>query len=307
MPSGSQSSSGGGSSGGASSPSSPSPSSGGSSGGASSSSSGSTASLPGGSSGGPSSSLPSGSNTPGSSLPSGSSGGAPGSSVPSSGPAGSPGASSPSAAGDNSGFEPGSGGRPNNPGEETPFPSSADRNGDGVPDTAQPGSPGDNVDFSESSGGAASRSREEQVAVLEAELEGSMRDYDGRRLEDRAGAMGAPGQATAEEQLEDFDRSVADYDEAEQGDLGEEGPASGNEAPPETREGSQSAGVGIPTTNSAQDAYSPPEDIPCANNDDIVARQIREAAMKEKDPDLREAIWEEYRKYKEQANQGASC
>jgi hypothetical protein len=29
----------------------------------------------------------------------------------------------------------------------------------------------------------------------------------------------------------------------------------------------------------------------------VVARQIRELAMSEPDPELREAIWDEYRKY----------
>lgn len=43
-----------------------------------------------------------------------------------------------------------------------------------------------------------------------------------------------------------------------------------------------------------------PDDIPDARDDDIVARQIREAALKEKDPVLREKLWEEYRKYKKQ-------
>ena len=33
-------------------------------------------------------------------------------------------------------------------------------------------------------------------------------------------------------------------------------------------------------------------------HDDIVARQIREAAMAEKDPELRAALWEEYKRYK---------
>lgn len=42
----------------------------------------------------------------------------------------------------------------------------------------------------------------------------------------------------------------------------------------------------------------PPADIPDGHDDDIVARQIREAAMKEKDPKLRAKLWDEYRKYK---------
>jgi hypothetical protein len=34
------------------------------------------------------------------------------------------------------------------------------------------------------------------------------------------------------------------------------------------------------------------------SDDDIVARQLREAAMAEKDPALREKLWDEYRRYK---------
>ena len=35
------------------------------------------------------------------------------------------------------------------------------------------------------------------------------------------------------------------------------------------------------------------------SDDDVVARQLREAAEKEKDPELKKKLWEEYRKYKE--------
>ena len=40
-----------------------------------------------------------------------------------------------------------------------------------------------------------------------------------------------------------------------------------------------------------------PEDIPILVDDDIIARQLREAALAEEDPVLRERLWEEYRKY----------
>ena len=41
-----------------------------------------------------------------------------------------------------------------------------------------------------------------------------------------------------------------------------------------------------------------PEDIPADGSaEDQVARQIREAAMAETDPDIREALWDEYRKH----------
>lgn len=41
-----------------------------------------------------------------------------------------------------------------------------------------------------------------------------------------------------------------------------------------------------------------PNDVPDARDDDIVARQLREAATRESDPVLREKLWQEYRKYK---------
>ncbi|MEX0615839.1 MAG: hypothetical protein WD177_08020, partial [Methylophaga sp.] len=41
-----------------------------------------------------------------------------------------------------------------------------------------------------------------------------------------------------------------------------------------------------------------PEDIPAANNDDAIAAQIRLAAESETDPEIREKLWNEYRKYK---------
>lgn len=41
-----------------------------------------------------------------------------------------------------------------------------------------------------------------------------------------------------------------------------------------------------------------PEDVPVTVDDDIIAKQLREAALAEDDPALRERLWEEYRKYK---------
>ena len=41
-----------------------------------------------------------------------------------------------------------------------------------------------------------------------------------------------------------------------------------------------------------------PEDIPDPQGDDIVAKQLREAAMAESDAALQAKLWEEYRRYK---------
>jgi len=47
------------------------------------------------------------------------------------------------------------------------------------------------------------------------------------------------------------------------------------------------------------DAGAPaPDDVGDGSDDDIIARQLREAAMTEEDPELREKLWQEYRDYK---------
>jgi hypothetical protein len=49
--------------------------------------------------------------------------------------------------------------------------------------------------------------------------------------------------------------------------------------------------------NQNQPSFPVPGDIPSGDDDDVVARQLREAAMREPDPELREKLWDEYRKY----------
>ena len=44
--------------------------------------------------------------------------------------------------------------------------------------------------------------------------------------------------------------------------------------------------------------YPAPQNMPGGADDDIVARQLREAAETESDPELREKLWQEYLQYK---------
>ena len=75
--------------------------------------------------------------------------------------------------------------------------------------------------------------------------------------------------------------------------------------------GQQSGGPGIIVSNTGVARTSPiegiseeeleqrtPEDVAVMVDDDIIARQLREAALAEEDPELRDRLWEEYRKYK---------
>lgn len=52
------------------------------------------------------------------------------------------------------------------------------------------------------------------------------------------------------------------------------------------------------TAQDQGDASRVPADVGDGRNDDVVARQIREAAMAEEDPKIRERLWDEYRRYK---------
>ena len=53
-----------------------------------------------------------------------------------------------------------------------------------------------------------------------------------------------------------------------------------------------------PSEDSPDNSPAVPEDIGDGQGDDIVLRQIREAALKETNPVLREKLWDEYRKIK---------
>ena len=62
------------------------------------------------------------------------------------------------------------------------------------------------------------------------------------------------------------------------------------------------AGSGIPAppmpSQKNAEVASMPSDVADSRDDDVVARQLREAAMDETDPVLKEKLWEEYRRYK---------
>ncbi|MAA74589.1 MAG: hypothetical protein CMN28_07775 [Salinisphaeraceae bacterium] len=144
-------------------------------------------------------------------------------------------------------------------------------------------------------------------------------------------ASGAQTRGERQEALdEEFDRSLAVFDERlmrEQYELDEKGQAQADRDAqrggsgaggddPAGQGGYDAAGVPLPPgergadeDNPVRDTGSvasatrnnlppPPADIPSGQDDDVVARQLREAAENETDPELREKLWEEYRAYK---------
>jgi hypothetical protein len=130
----------------------------------------------------------------------------------------------------------------------------------------------------------------ERVAILDRQLEESTRDFDGIIYDEEQRQREADRARTTQTNESSAQPNTA---------ADEEGTFGGSVA----STGSSSAGGGIggsrgnaPPTDGAK--YPPPGDIPAGNDDDVVARQLREAAMREADPEVRDKLWNEYRKYK---------
>ena len=135
----------------------------------------------------------------------------------------------------------------------------------------------------------------EKRAELDARLESSYAVFDGMILEERGRVQ---GEIDEEGSGAGAGRGNSGLGTGEEGDDGSivvaAGPRSSSgggymPAGGMTREGDY--------TNSNRETFPIPDDIPSGNDDDIVARQLREAAMTEEDPELREKLWDEYRNY----------
>jgi hypothetical protein len=153
-------------------------------------------------------------------------------------------------------------------------------------------------------------SQEEAVAVLDGQFDESIAVFDGMIIGERAAAQ------AAQDEFPEEDDSVFGDDNPlfEEADISEDSDSQGSPTDGQEGEGGLYSGGGGDGTagetassrtgsrrggiNTNMPGGPVPSDIPDGSDDDIVARQIREAAMKEQDPVLREKLWDEYRKYK---------
>ena len=161
------------------------------------------------------------------------------------------------------------------------------------------------------SGGGGPLTPAEQVAILDAQLAKGAGEFDAMILKTEA-----EQRAAAREQAARSATVIASSNSATgesgtgEGSAGEEGNPEDGNSPYEDgvadAGGYSSGGGGGGMRGGAgggsgpQDTtkYPPPADIPSGNDDDVVARQLREAAEREPDPAVREKLWDEYRKYK---------
>jgi hypothetical protein len=148
---------------------------------------------------------------------------------------------------------------------------------------------------------------EETFAVFDERLRKEQQVISEDRAARGGGSGSGAGDAEGEADAGEAGASGAgpgggDEGEAEPGagEASEGGVAGGRGESAGNRTGQQGGGGGVggggPLGGSGPNAV--PADIPDGRDDDIIARQLREAAMKETDPELRERLWEEYRQYK---------
>lgn len=130
----------------------------------------------------------------------------------------------------------------------------------------------------------------ERVAVLDRQLEASTGVFDAIIREEQRQQRSSRREQSSQPQSS--------------GGAGTESSSSGRNpyeaASDEDGYGSVGGGIGGRSGGAPENpaVFEAPDDIPSGNDDDIVARQLREAAMREADPEVREALWNEYRKYK---------
>ena len=141
---------------------------------------------------------------------------------------------------------------------------------------------------------------DEQIAALDAELFSGLGEFDEMLLREQERVRAAAP-------MSDAAAGGGGDDGGDAGDAGGyEGAAGGEAADGEFGAGSDAegdsstsygGGAGRGTRRQGGGQGVPP-DIPDGSDDDVVARQLREAAEKETDPELKKKLWEEYRKYK---------
>ncbi|MBI2994602.1 MAG: hypothetical protein HYY48_10565 [Gammaproteobacteria bacterium] len=135
----------------------------------------------------------------------------------------------------------------------------------------------------------------EKVAALNDKLSGEFEEFDRKMLSERD-LVRSKDNVEGNRGFDDRDS----FETAEGGGSGEGEAAEETQTAMADRDlpARDSASLKAEGDTPANSTSNIPDDLVSGEGDDIIARQLREAAMKESDPKLREKLWEEYRKYK---------
>ena len=144
----------------------------------------------------------------------------------------------------------------------------------------------------------------EQIAVTVSKFDQSLGEYDEKLLREAERVKARRPQASAA----DSGAGAGSGDSGEAGTGAETGesegsPANGEQAGQQSDEQGSVASSGedqsAQGSKESSSGSSAPPDTPDGHDDDVIARQLREAAEKETDPELKRKLWQEYKRYKE--------
>ncbi|MFQ5644072.1 MAG: hypothetical protein ACE5FQ_10315 [Thiogranum sp.] len=142
----------------------------------------------------------------------------------------------------------------------------------------------------------AEKTDAERAATLDAELNADLGEFDQRLLREQERVKAArPRTAGGGARAGTTDGGGQDGGAAGSGAAGVATGSRDNGAPVEPPVAGGAAGG----SGQQPRAGGQPEDSTDGSGDDVVARQLREAAERETDPELKKKLWEEYRKYKQ--------
>lgn len=159
--------------------------------------------------------------------------------------------------------------------------------------------------------GALGKTSEEKVAELEGDLNAALGEFDDMLLKEqetvaahqprRRESGGSPG--SAHEAGNYPDGSAAAEGAGAQSQTGKPGSSQDAGSRTSTADGSSTSASTSGSTAGTKDQSRLPPTVGSrelsGDDDDIVARQLREAAEQETDPEIKKRLWEEYNKYKE--------
>ncbi|MGB7451969.1 MAG: hypothetical protein WBM36_07570 [Lysobacterales bacterium] len=156
----------------------------------------------------------------------------------------------------------------------------------------------------------AERTAEEQVAALDAMLMAGLGEYDERLLREQERIKAATpntnsdsggGAGSGAEGIGDGDGDAGGDGQNNSENSGQNSGGTAGDNRESGNTGGQQAGGPADSSQGSGDSGNDsdqPADIGDGSDDDVVARQLREAAEKETDPELKAKLWEEYRRYK---------
>lgn len=142
----------------------------------------------------------------------------------------------------------------------------------------------------------AEQTSAEKTADLDAQLFSGISEFDEMLLREQERIKAASprdGEGGGAGGQGDGDLGAGEGEDAAQAGEGDAQLAAAEDG---STENNGSAGSG---STRPGDRSPPPPGTPDGSDDDVVARQLREAAEKETDPVLKKKLWEEYKKYKE--------